>query len=110
MLRLPRLARVAAVAGLAAAGAGLLAGCGGGAIGQNDPASNGKSFVSGSYATTVYPANDAVSVCALFPGISGRSTLRIREVGVGPQLALSGCRSKTVSYGLWFRSRRRGSR
>ena len=90
MLRLPRLARVAAVAGLAAAGAGLLAGCGGGAIGQNDPASNGKSFVSGSYATTVYPATGRPRS----PDVTGTSL-------TGQKISLSGYHGNVLVMNFW---------
>ncbi len=52
-------ARLAAGAALAAATALAVTGCAGGAIGQSTAASNGKSFVAGSYQTTVYPNDDA---------------------------------------------------
>ena len=90
MLRLPRFARVAAVAGLAAAGAGLLAGCGGGAIGQDDPASNGKSFVSGSYATTVYPATSRPRS----PDVTGTSL-------TGEKISLSGYHGNVLVMNFW---------
>lgn len=90
MIRLPRSARAAAVAALAAAVASVLAGCGGGAIGQDDPASNGKSFVSGSYATTVYPATGRPRS----PDVTGMSL-------TGQKIALSGYHGNVLVVNFW---------
>jgi thiol-disulfide isomerase/thioredoxin len=85
-----RLARAAAGAALAVLTAATVAGCGGGAIGANDPASSGKSFVSGSYATTVFPASGRPAS----PNVSG-TTL------TGQKLALSSFRGNVLVMNFW---------
>lgn len=78
----PALAAVAAVLGIAA--------CGGGAIGQDDPASGGQSFVSGSYETTVYPRSDRPAA----PDVKG-TTL------TGDKVALSAYHGKILVMNFW---------
>lgn len=86
MLCVPRILRPA----LAAAAVLALAACGGGAIGQDDPASGGQSFVSGSYATTVY----AASARPVSPDIKG-TTL------TGRKLTLSAYHGDILVLNFW---------
>jgi thiol-disulfide isomerase/thioredoxin len=80
----------AAGAAFAATTALALAGCAGGAIGQSTAASNGKSFVAGSYDTTVYaPGSRPVS-----PDIRG-TTLS------GRKLALASYHGDVVVLNFW---------
>lgn len=92
-----RLARPARSSGGVAAGAVLAAvtalaitGCAGGAIGQSTVASNGKSFVAGSYDTTVYPRGSG----PVSPDVKG-TTL------TGQKLALAGYRGDVVVLNFW---------
>jgi peroxiredoxin len=68
----------------------VLSACGGGAIGQDDPASGGQSFVSGSYATTVYPRADRPAA----PDIKG-TTL------TGSTVALSAYHGDILVMNFW---------
>jgi thiol-disulfide isomerase/thioredoxin len=81
---------VAAGAALATATVLALAGCAGGAIGQSTVASNGKSFVAGSYQTTVYPRGSG----PLSPDVSG-TTL------AGKKLTLAGYRGDVLVLNFW---------
>jgi thiol-disulfide isomerase/thioredoxin len=81
--RLPAIA-AAAVATLA------LAGCGGGAIGADTPASSGQSFVGSAYTSTVFRAGARPAA----PGISG-TTL------AGQHLSLSAYRGSVVVLNFW---------
>jgi thiol-disulfide isomerase/thioredoxin len=76
----PRVRRAAMAAALMAAASFGAAACEGGAIGQNTPASNGQSFVSGSPATTVFgrkgPAVPMVAGAALGGGKISLAQLR----------------------------------
>jgi thiol-disulfide isomerase/thioredoxin len=92
-----RRGRPARQAGGAAAGAALAAvtalavsGCAGGAIGQNTPASNGKSFVAGSYDTTVYASGSG----PVSPDVRG-TTL------TGQKLTLASYRGNVVVLNFW---------
>ncbi len=81
---------VAAGAALAAATVLALAGCAGGAIGESTVASNGKSFVAGSYQTTVYPRGSG----PVSPDVSG-TTL------AGQKLALASYRGDVLVLNFW---------
>ena len=81
--RLPAIA-AAATAMLA------LAGCGGGAIGADTPASSGQSFVGSSYSSTVFRAGARPTA----PDISG-TTL------TGQHLSLSADRGSVVVINFW---------
>jgi thiol-disulfide isomerase/thioredoxin len=85
----PRARRAAAGALLLAASLALAA-CDTGAIGQNTPASNGQSFVSGSAGTTVYGASTGPAV----PRVSG-TTLS------GQKLALAQYQGHVVVMNFW---------
>jgi thiol-disulfide isomerase/thioredoxin len=80
----------AAGAALAAATALAISGCAGGAIGQSTAASNGKSFVAGSYDTTVYASGSG----PVAPDIKG-TTLS------GRKLALAGYHGDVVVLNFW---------
>ncbi|MEP7024484.1 MAG: TlpA disulfide reductase family protein [Actinomycetota bacterium] len=88
--RAARPARGAAGAALAAVATMAIAACSGGAIGQDDPASGGQSFVSGSYATTVYAAASR----PVSPDIKG-TTL------TGAKLALSAYHGDILVMNFW---------
>jgi thiol-disulfide isomerase/thioredoxin len=77
-------------AALAAAATLALAGCSGGAIGADTPASSGQSFVSGSYSTSVFGAGARPAA----PDISG-TTL------TGQHLSLSGYHGSVVVLNFW---------
>ncbi len=79
---------LAAGAALAAVTALAVSGCAGGAIGQSTAASNGKSFVAGSYDTTVYGSGP------VSPDIRG-TTL------TGRKLALAGYHGDVVVLNFW---------
>ena len=81
---------VTAGAALAAVTALAITGCAGGAIGQNTAASNGKSFVAGSYDTTVYAHGSG----PVSPDVKG-TTL------TGQKLALAGYRGDVVVLNFW---------
>lgn len=83
-------ARLAAGAALAATTALAVTGCAGGAIGQSTAASNGKSFVAGSYQTTVYPNGSG----PVSPDVKG-TTL------TGRKLALAAYRGDVVVLNFW---------
>ncbi|MGD0686236.1 MAG: TlpA disulfide reductase family protein [Streptosporangiaceae bacterium] len=80
----------AAVAALSAVIGLAIAGCSGGAIGQDTAASNGTSFVAGSYATTVYASGSR----PVAPDITG-TTLG------GRRLSLSSYRGDVVVLNFW---------
>ena len=67
-----------------------VAGCDGGAIGANTPVSNGQSFVSGSYQTTVFNTGSR----PVAPAVSG-TTL------TGTHLSLSSYRGAVVVLNFW---------
>jgi thiol-disulfide isomerase/thioredoxin len=67
-----------------------LAGCSGGAIGADTPASSGQSFVSGSYSSTVFRAGGRPAA----PDVSG-TTL------TGQHLSLSAYRGSIVVINFW---------
>jgi thiol-disulfide isomerase/thioredoxin len=77
-------------AALAAAATLALAGCSGGAIGADTPASSGQSFVSGSYSTSVFRTGSR----PVAPDIAG-TTL------TGRHLSLSGYRGSVVVINFW---------
>lgn len=81
---------VAAGAALAAVTALAITGCAGGAIGQSTAASNGKSFVAGSYDTTVYARGSG----PVSPDVKG-TTL------TGQKLTLAGYRGDVVVLNFW---------
>jgi thiol-disulfide isomerase/thioredoxin len=83
-------ARRAAAGALVLAASLALAACDSGAIGQNTPASNGQSFVSGSAGTTVYGASTGPAV----PRVSG-TTLS------GQKLALAQYHGHVVVMNFW---------
>ena len=83
-------ARGAAVGALALAVSLALAACDSGAIGQNTPASNGQSFVSGSAGTTVYGARSG----PVAPRVTG-TTL------TGQTLALTQYHGHVVVMNFW---------
>jgi thiol-disulfide isomerase/thioredoxin len=83
-------ARGAAAGALVLAASLALAACDSGAIGQNTPASNGQSFVSGSAGTTVYGAGGGPVV----PRVTG-TTL------TGQKLALARYRGHVVVMNFW---------
>jgi thiol-disulfide isomerase/thioredoxin len=83
-------ARRAAAGALVLAASLALAACDSGAIGQNTPASNGQSFVSGSAGTTVYGASAGPAV----PRVSG-TTLS------GQKLALAQYHGHVVVMNFW---------
>jgi thiol-disulfide isomerase/thioredoxin len=83
-------ARGAAAGTLLLAASLALAACDSGAIGQNTPASNGQSFVSGSAGTTVYGASTGPAV----PRVSG-TTLS------GQKLALAQYHGHVVVMNFW---------
>ena len=83
-------ARSAATGALLLAASLALAACDSGAIGQNTPASNGQSFVSGSAGTTVYGASTGPAV----PRVSG-TTLS------GQKLALAQYHGHVVVMNFW---------
>jgi thiol-disulfide isomerase/thioredoxin len=83
-------ARGAAAGALLLAASLALAACDSGAIGQNTPASNGQSFVSGSAGTTVYGASTGPAV----PRVSG-TTLN------GQKLALAQYHGHVVVMNFW---------
>jgi len=82
--------RGAAGAVLAAVTALAVAGCSGGAIGQNTPASNGSNFVAGSYNSTVYSRGSG----PVAPDIKG-TTL------AGRKLSLADYRGDVVVLNFW---------
>jgi thiol-disulfide isomerase/thioredoxin len=94
LARLPRRARsasgVAAGAVLAAVTALATTGCAGGAIGESTAASNGKSFVAGSYDTTIYARGSG----PISPDVNG-TTL------TGQKLALADYRGDMVVLNFW---------
>jgi thiol-disulfide isomerase/thioredoxin len=75
---------------LAATSALALAGCAGGAIASNSPASNGQSFVSGSPGTTLYKAGAGPRA----PAVAG-------PVVGGGQLSLASYRGHVVVLNFW---------
>lgn len=79
---------LAAGAALAAATALALSGCAGGAIGQSTAASNGKSFVAGSYDTTVYGSGP------VSPDIKGTAL-------TGKKLVLADYHGEVVVLNFW---------
>lgn len=82
--------RRAAFVGPALAAALALAGCEGGAIGQNTPISNGQNFVGHSYQTTVFDAGSR----PVAPVVSG-TTL------TGKKLSLAAYRGEVVVVNFW---------
>jgi thiol-disulfide isomerase/thioredoxin len=86
--RVPRLAALAApvIAGTVLA----LAGCDGGAIGQNTPFSNGQNFVSDSYASTWFNIGSR----PLAPKVSGTSL-------TGKSLSLASYRGDVIVLNFW---------
>lgn len=78
------------IAGLSAAAVIVLAGCAGGAIAQDAPQSSGKSFVSGTSATTVYHVGDR----PVAPDITGRSL-------TGGRIRLASYRGSVVVVNFW---------
>jgi thiol-disulfide isomerase/thioredoxin len=92
-LATPRRAALAAPAVAVAlfAATGLaVAGCDGGAIGQNTPLSSGQNFVSGSYASTVF----SVGSRPLAPRVSGTSL-------TGKPLSLASYRGDVIVLNFW---------
>jgi thiol-disulfide isomerase/thioredoxin len=87
--RLPRFAPVLAATMLAAAGLAV-AGCDGGAIGQNTPISDGQNFVSSSYASTVFRVGSRPRA----PKVSGTSI-------TGKPLSLASYRGDVVVLNFW---------
>jgi thiol-disulfide isomerase/thioredoxin len=80
-----------AVTAIAFAGIGLaVAGCDGGAIGQNTPLSSGQNFVSGSYASTIF----SVGSRPLAPSVSGTSL-------TGKPLSLASYRGDVIVLNFW---------
>jgi thiol-disulfide isomerase/thioredoxin len=67
-----------------------VAGCDGGAIGQNTPLSSGQNFVSGSYASTVF----SVGSRPLAPNVSGTSL-------TGKPLSLASYRGDVIVLNFW---------
>lgn len=89
MPRLPLLRRPSLLATVAAASV-LSAGCAGGAIGANTPASSGQSFVGHSYESTFYqPGHRPVA-----PAVSGTTV-------TGQHLSLSQYRGDTIVINFW---------
>ena len=84
--RLPR----AAAGVLAAAAVLVLAGCEGGAIGADTPASNGQSFVSGSYGTTFFKAGAR----PMAPAVTGKTL-------TGQKFSLASYRGDVVVMNFW---------
>jgi thiol-disulfide isomerase/thioredoxin len=83
--------RGAALTVIVFAGAGLaVAGCDGGAIGQNTPLSSGQNFVSSSYASTVFKVGSR----PLAPKVSGTSL-------TGKPLSLASYRGDVVVLNFW---------
>jgi thiol-disulfide isomerase/thioredoxin len=86
----PRPGRPAAIAALAVAAAIVVAGCAGGGIAQNTPASNGQSFVSGSTGTTVFKAGTG----PVAPSVTGTA------LG-GAKLSLTAYHGRVVVVNFW---------
>ena len=89
MARLP-VPRRPALLGAIAAAAVLSAGCSGGAIGAETPASSGQSFVGHSYESTFYQAGHRPAA----PGVSGTTV-------TGQHLSLSQYRGDTIVLNFW---------
>jgi thiol-disulfide isomerase/thioredoxin len=90
-LATPRRAALAAPAVAVFAVMGLaVAGCDGGAIGQNTPLSSGQNFVSGSYASTVF----SIGSRPLAPKVSGTSL-------TGKPLSLASYRGDVIVLNFW---------
>jgi thiol-disulfide isomerase/thioredoxin len=87
--RLPRFAPVLVATALAAAGLAV-AGCDGGAIGQNTPISDGQNFVSSNYASSVF----RVGSRPLAPKVSGTSV-------TGKPLSLASYRGDVIVLNFW---------
>lgn len=85
-----RAARAAAAAVLAALAAFGAAGCDGGAIAADTPQSNGQSFVSGSYASTIYASGHR----QVAPAVSGATV-------TGSKLSLASYQGKVVVLNFW---------
>ncbi len=83
------MARACAVIALAGAGIAV-AGCDGGAIGQNTPISDGQNFVSSSYASTVF----SVGSRPVAPKVSGTSL-------TGKPLTLASYRGDVIVLNFW---------
>jgi thiol-disulfide isomerase/thioredoxin len=83
-------ARRAAASVLAASMVLALAACDGGAIGQDTPASNGQSFVSGSYAATFFKAGSRPAA----PAVTGKTL-------AGHKLSLASYRGHVVVINFW---------
>jgi len=88
--RLPCSVRRAVASALAASAALALAACDGGAIGQDTPASNGQSFVSGSYGTTFLQAGSRPAA----PAVAG-TTL------AGQKVTLASYRGHVLVINFW---------
>jgi peroxiredoxin len=88
--RRTRRAGHAAIGTLAAVAVLSLAACDGGAIGQNTPQSNGQSFVSGSYGTTVFTPGSSPAA----PPVSGKTL-------AGQHLSLASYRGDVVILNFW---------
>lgn len=82
-------ARRGTLAAAAAAASVALAACGGGAIAQNTPASNGQSFVSGVAGTTVFGGNPPAA-----PQVTGKTL-------TGAPLSLSQFRGHVLIMNFW---------
>lgn len=89
-MRAIRLVCRSVASALAASAALALAGCDGGAIGQDTPASNGQSFVSGSYGTTFLRAGQRPAE----PAVAG-TTL------TGRRLSLASYRGRVLVINFW---------
>lgn len=87
---MPRLRRPALLAAVAAVAVLAVAGCDGGAIGADNPASSGQSFVGHSYESTFYPTGDR----PLAPAVSGITV-------TGQHLSLSQYRGDTIVLNFW---------
>ncbi len=82
--------RRAAASALTAAAVLALAACDGGAIAQDTPASNGQSFVSGSYGTTFFTAGSRPAA----PAVTGKTL-------AGQKLSLASYRGHVVVINFW---------
>jgi thiol-disulfide isomerase/thioredoxin len=89
-MRAIRLARRAVAGALAASAALALAACDGGAIGQDTPASNGQSFVSGSYGTMFLRAGQRPAE----PPVAGTTLTGLR-------LSLASYRGRVLVLNFW---------